>query len=54
MKQGGVPIKEFVGLKPNCPVLVDNSSEHEEKAVNRNVVEKITHNESKQNRKMLC
>ena len=52
MKQRGVPIK-IVGLNPKCPVLVDNSSEHEEKAVDRNVVEKITHTESKQNRKIL-
>ena len=45
----GVPIKEFVVLKPNMySFLVDDSSEHEKtKGVNKNLVVTIGHNEYK-------
>ena len=45
----GVPIKEFVVLKPNMySFLVDDSSEHEKtKGVNKNLVVTIGHNEHK-------
>ena len=45
----GVPIKEFVALKPNMySFLVDDSSEHEKtKGVNKNLVVTISHNEHK-------
>ena len=45
----GVPIMKFVGLKLKMySFLVDDSSEHKKaKVVNRNIVEKITHNEYK-------
>ena len=45
----GVAIKEFVGLKPKIyQILVDDNSEHEKaKGVNKNFVEKITHDEYK-------
>ena len=43
----GVPIEEFVGLKPKMyTFLVDDSSEHRKaKSVNKNVVATINHNE---------
>ena len=45
----GVTIEKFVGLKPKMfSLFVDNNSEHKKaKGMNRNVVEKITHNEYK-------
>ena len=45
----GVAIEEFVGLKPEMYwYLVDDNSEHKRaKAVNRNVVATISHNEYK-------
>ena len=45
----GVSIKKFVGLKQTMySVLLDDSSEHKEtKGVNRNYVEKKTHNKYK-------
>ena len=48
-KSGGIAIKELVGLKPGmCSFLVDNSSEHN-KGLNKNVAEKVTHSECKDN-----
>ena len=46
---GGVAIEKFVGLKSKMyPFLVGDNSEHKiARGVNRNVVEKITHNEYK-------
>ena len=44
---GGVAVKEFVGLKTRIYLfLVDDSDEHKyAKSVNKNVVEKTTHDE---------
>ena len=46
---GGVAIKEFVGLKPKMySFIVDDSGKYKKaKSVNKNVVEKITHNDYK-------
>ena len=46
---GGVAVKEFVGLKTRMYLfLVDDSDEHKyAKSVNKNVVEKTTHDEYK-------
>ena len=46
---GGVPIKEFVGLKPKMySLLVDNSEHKKAKGVNKNVIATINHNEYKE------
>ena len=48
-KSGGIAIKELVGLKPGMSsFLVHNSSEHN-KGLNKNVAEKVTHSECKDN-----
>ena len=54
----GVPVKEFVGLKPKMhSFLVDINSEHKKaKVINKNVVSNVSHNECKDvllNRKCL-
>ena len=43
---GGVPVEEFVGLKPKMYLfLVGNSENEKAKCMNRNVVATIIHNE---------
>ena len=47
-ENGGVPIEEFVGLKPKMySFLVENSEHKKAKGVNRNVVATISHNQYK-------
>ena len=47
-KTGYVAIEEFVGLKPKpYSFLVDNSEHKKAKAVNKNIVAKISHSEHK-------